>query len=107
VKATAAGRKADSGLADVDRQAGQDLDATLEAKAHVQIHRHYGETPLVQREPYARVGGTFGVTVGTIPRTPRTTLPRWIIKEQWTLLALLAVGLALSGPFPVLFDVGV
>ena len=35
VKATAAGRKADAGLADVDRQAGQDLDATLEAKAHV------------------------------------------------------------------------
>jgi len=35
VKATAAGRKADAGLADVDRQAGEDLDATLEAKAHV------------------------------------------------------------------------
>jgi hypothetical protein len=35
VKATAAGRKADAGLADVDRQARQDLDATLESKAHV------------------------------------------------------------------------
>ena len=35
VEAAAAGRKADAGFANVDRQARQDLDATLEAKAHV------------------------------------------------------------------------
>jgi hypothetical protein len=36
VKPATAGRKADTGLTDVDRQTGQDLDATLKAKAHVQ-----------------------------------------------------------------------
>ncbi len=35
VKATAAGREANAGFADVERQARQDLDASLEAKAHV------------------------------------------------------------------------
>lgn len=45
VKATAAGRKADAGLADVDRQTGQDFYSTLEAKAHV---RSIGTTARVR-----------------------------------------------------------
>ena len=53
-EAAATNREADAGLAQVDCQAKQELDATAGSESPRGIHRHYGESPLA----FAPGGGT-------------------------------------------------